>query len=423
MTRRTRSRAGGWALVALALAACGDASSEAASERPPVAVDTVDGTPRFTYPAAAMDPLAWTVDTVTVIGDAMAEEEYQFGAPGSDDLAGHPDGTILVLDRDGGRVLEYAATGEHVATYGRKGEGPGELRFGAGVTVGPGDTIWVNDLMNRRLTAFPHGGGDPRSVPYARSDVFPGGRIAAVDGGFLQVVGEVSGGPEAVPEPLLRLDADGSALDTIWKAPRRPMDLVEIEMPGRSIHIGMQQHFWPEFHWRALSDGTVVLADDPDYVFRIIGPDGASRRIVRREPAARETTEEDRQAVRDSILAEAESGFTIRIGGAAPDQAAQRRMAEQRVENMTFAERIPRILRLHVDPADRIWVGVSEDVPDRIQRIDVYDRDGRLLGELRDFPFPRAFVGEELVLVTTRDEMDVPQVVVLRVDRSAGAER
>lgn len=60
-------------------------------------------------------------------------------------------------------------------------------------------------------------------------------------------------------------------------------------------------------------------------------------------------------------------------------------------------------------------MGVSEDVADEIARIDVYDRDGRLLGELRDFPMPDLFLSDGRAAVLRRDEMDVQQVVLLRV--------
>ena len=90
---------------------------------------------------------------------------------------------------------------------------------------------------------------------------------------------------------------------------------------------------------------------------------------------------------------------------------------------MTFADRIPRLRGLRVDPADRIWVGVAADTaPREIGRIDIYDRDGRLLGELHDVPFPAAFTGRNRLITVHTDEMDVPRLVVLRVlEMAAGA--
>ena len=353
-----------------------------------------------------------------MIGEAMAEEAYQFALPGTDDLAGLPDGGVIVVDHQSARVLEYGPAGVHRTTYGRRGSGPGELQSPSGVAVEAADTVWVNDYRNRRLTGFPRTGGDPRVVPYTRGDVFPGFRIAVWEGGFFQVVGEIGPPGEAIPEPLLRLDESLEPLDTLWFPRPEPIDLVHLQVPGREIVAGVPREFWPSFRWRALSTGRVVVTDSADYVFRILAGDGAVRRIIRHEPPARAVTEADREAARERALAE--SGFSVTAGGRGPDEETQRRMAEARVKAMTFGDRVPRIVALRVDRRDRIWVGVSEDSADVIQRIDVYEPDGTLLGELRGFPMPDAFSGPDRLLISRRGELDVPQVVILRVAEGDG---
>ena len=84
--------------------------------------------------------------------------------------------------------------------------------------------------------------------------------------------------------------------------------------------------------------------------------------------------------------------------------------------NMTFADVIPRITNLAVDPKDRIRVGVSVDEPGKTERIDVYDASGRLLGEIRDPAFfPDLVYGPDLAVLLTKDEFDVQQAVLMRV--------
>jgi hypothetical protein len=400
--------------MAIALAACGGDEPTGAT----VAVDTVAGVERLSYSADPAGDLGWTIaDTVAVIGEAMGSEAYTFSGPGPDDIAGREDGGVVVVDRDGARVLVYGPDGAHQATYGREGAGPGELRFPAGVAVGPGDTIWVNDLGNRRLTGYPAEGGEPRTAPYARGDVFPGSRIAVLPDGFIQVVGALSDTPgEPVPEPLLRMDRDLEPLDTLWVPPPDEIDMVELDMEGQTIVLGVSQTFHPDFHWRHLSGGRVVVADSADYVFRLLDDDGTVRRIVRRDPPARATTDADRQAARDAILGAA--GFSVSIDGNSPGADTRRRMAEARADAMTFNDRIPRIVELRVDRRNRIWIGVAEDSADVVQRIDVYDPAGVLLGELHDFPMPAAFTGTSRILTTRKDELDVPQIVILDTEAS-----
>lgn len=404
------------ALTAMSATAC---SGDGPAAGTGAVVDTVAGVERLTYPARPGPALGWSMDTVAVIGEAMGPDAYHFAAPDPEDLAGTPDGGVVVTDRQASRVLEYGPSGVHQATYGRQGEGPGELRSPTGVAVAGTDTVWVNDLRNRRLTGFPRGGGAPRVVPYVRGDVFPGSRIAVWDGGFYQVVGEIGPPGEAIPEPLLRLDESLHPVDTVWVPRSEPIDVVSLTAEGTEIVIGMTREFWPTFKWRALSTGDVVVSDSADYVFRIVAGDGAVRRIVRRGPPARPTTEADREAARERALAESE--LSVSVSGRGPSADAQRRMNEQRVDAMTFADLIPRIVALRVDTRDRIWVGVSEDSADVVQRIDVYAPDGTLLGELRGVPLPDAFTERDRALVTRTDELDVPQIVVLRLTESGPA--
>ena len=153
-----------------------------------------------------------------------------------------------------------------------------------------------------------------------------------------------------------------------------------------------------------------------EYLVRILGPDGAVRRILRRDPPARPTSDADREAFRRRTLADADSGRGISFGSGGPDEAGQRRIAEERLEKTTYAPFIPRIRGIRVDPADRLWVAVTaEDDPFGTDRIDLYDRDGTLLGEIRGLELPAAFAGTDRLLSVRTDELGVAQVVVVRV--------
>ncbi len=279
------------ALVALALAACGDPEPPAAAA---ATVDTVDGTERFLYAAEPARALPWALDTVTVIGDAFAEEPYQFNEVSASGLASNGAGHLLLLDRQGKRVLDYDRAGAHLATQ----------------------------------------------------------------------------------------------------------DMVQLETGNRVMITMMSREFHPEFQWAAFPDGSVVVSDTAAYLLHLLAPDGSEVRRIARLPAPRAVTEGDRAAVRER--AREESGESIRIGGSGPDEDTRQRMLEQRLEKMTFADIVPRIIELRVDPRDRIWVGVTGDVADELARIDIYDRDGRLLGELRDFPMPDVFIGELRPLAASR---------------------
>lgn len=423
-------------LLAGSVAACGGGD---AAPRTTAAVDTVEGVERWSYaaePAAALD---WSVDTVAVLGDAFAEDEYQFGEVTWERLAADREGNLFLLDRQGSRVLGYGADGRHLVTLGRKGEGPGELSQPLGLALGPGDTAWVSDFANRRLTGFPTDGGEPRVAPFDDDAGLPQPNFAVLDDGFLVSFrpmfgfpggagfggGRGGGGSEDAPRrvPLVRLDRSLEAADTLWTIPEPPTDLVRLEMGDRLMVMMMSREFAPAFQWQPLSDGSVVVSDTSAYLLRLIGPDGITRRLIERAPAPRAVTEADREAVRARLRAqEQEGGTSIRMGGGGPDEATRLRMLEQRLEKMTFAEQVPRIVSLRVDPRDRIWVGVTEEVPDSLARIDVYQADGTLLGELRGVAMPDVFLPDGRMGVLRTDEMDVQQVVLLRLEEGRPGE-
>lgn len=412
-----------------------------APEAAVAAVDTVDGTARLRYAAAGQGSADWSTDTIAVIGDPFAEDPYQFDEVSEEGITGDAEGNVYVLDRQGARVLKYSSDGHHVATFGRKGEGPGELDQPVGLALGPADTVWVSDFSNSRLTGFPQDGGAPRTVAFAEGSGIPSPRMAVREGAFVLqfrpifAFGRGAGGAfrmsrgtdgdaeESGPLtlPVLVLGPSLEPLDTLWETPEPPMDMVQLETAGRLMVTMMSREFHPEFQWAAFSDGGLVLSDSAAYVLHLLDASGAPRLVIERDPAPRPATEADREAARQRVREAAGSGMGVRMGGGGPDSEAADKLLQQRIEKMTFAERIPRVVELRVDPQDRIWVGVSEETADAVDRIDIYDRAGRLLAELREFDMPDAFLGSDHVATLRRDDLDVQQVVVLRVTESGSS--
>jgi len=420
------------ALLALLLpvAACGDGGDGPGGGAEAV-VDTVEGVERLRYGAVGDRPLGWSVDTLFVLGDAFAEEEYQFNEVVPSGLASDGRGGLLVLDSQGKRVLRYGPDGEHAATYGREGAGPGELGQPLGLDAGPGDTIWVSDFSNTRLTGYPRDGGAARSLPFPENSGFPNPRLAATEAGFLlhfrpmfdfrrMAGGGGDGGAGGEEEParlaLVRYDRESLAPgDTLWTTAEAPMDMVQIEAGDRMMVMMMAREFHPAFRWAAFSDGGLVVSDSAAYLLQLVDADGRVRRRVERDPAPKAVTEADREAARERAREQSRESGGIRIGGGGPDDAMRERMLEERLSKMTFSDVLPRIVGLGVDAQDRIWVGVREDGTEGVARIDLYDRDGTLIGHLRDFPIPDAFLDDGRVAVLGRDDMDVQQVVVMEV--------
>lgn len=167
-----------------------------------------------------------------------------------------------------------------------------------------------------------------------------------------------------------------------------------------------QRTFSPGFHWERFSDGSFVIAEGAEYELSFLNADGSERLRVRRDPPARLTTEEDRQRARDEAREQAEESTSPFV----------RQSIDERIEKMTFDDRIPRITGLAVDGQDRLWAGVSGALPGETDRIDVYGRDGTLLGEIRQPDvFPMVFYGDGRAAVLDSDELDVQRVLVFQL--------
>lgn len=121
--------------------ACGAAdrsASDGAGSAVAAAIDTVGGIERLTYPGTGGPRLAWSFDTVAIIGEAFGTEEYQFDRVTAAGLAGDADGNVYVLDLAGSRVLKYGPDGRYLGSWGREGGGPAELGRPVALALGPG---------------------------------------------------------------------------------------------------------------------------------------------------------------------------------------------------------------------------------------------------------------------------------------------
>ena len=158
MRKRPNDPRTSWILLGLALAAgaCGTPADGPVSLQ--ATIDTVDGVKRLAYPESGAPQLAWQLDTVALIGGfGVDSEEYQFDQVGPGSLAGDASGGLYLIDQTGKRVLGYDREGSFTGAWGREGSGPGELQMPMGLGVGRGDTLWVLDGSNQRITLLPGG--------------------------------------------------------------------------------------------------------------------------------------------------------------------------------------------------------------------------------------------------------------------------
>lgn len=402
--------------IAVMTAAC--SGTEAESGVLEAQRDTVDGVPRLMYPGSGGPLLSWSVDTLSVIGDVLGDDpDYQFDQVTDNALAGDGAGNVWLLDAAGHRVVGYSPDGTFIASLGRQGSGPGEINQPFGLSAGPGDTLWVTEMMAGRLTGYPAAGGEPRIITFDASAAAAPPLVIRDDGilagmRFAFGMGRGSAPTQERRSVVARYGHDGALQDTIFSIPLPEPDVVQIESGNRRMMMLSTPRFSPVLRWAAFRDGSLAVVTDDRYSIRILNPDGTERLRIERDAPPRATTDADREAVLDEMR-----NSEVRAFGA--DRATTDELVQWQIEATTFAPTVPRISGLKIDGRDRIWVLASSDEPGGEERIDLYDRAGTLLGSLPAIGMPTAFLHDGLAAYLGKDEdTDVQQVTVVRLVES-----
>jgi hypothetical protein len=220
------------------------ACSDAAGEGPSVSREVVGDTTivRVTGTADPVEP-----EQELVIGELDGSDEYTFGQ--IDGMAVAEDGTMYVLDRQALVVRVYSSDGDHIRTFSRSGEGPGELKQPSGILFLADGRLIVRDPGNARMNVYSSTGETLTTWS------IPGGFFTSAPI-FTDRDGNVYTDVIATRRPdgmwrtaLLRLNSDGAAVDTIY----RPFQ--EYETPhlsaervsgsNRSMSVN-DVPFWPQ---------------------------------------------------------------------------------------------------------------------------------------------------------------------------------
>ena len=130
--------------VALALIAV--ACAESAEDRTTLAIDTLPtGTIRVSSSGPVWTPeTAWTLEedlTLGTVDDSRPGEQFADIAT----ILVDSSGTIYVLERQTQEIRVFDPAGVFTHRIGGAGDGPGEMRRAAGMTMGPGGRLWVVD--------------------------------------------------------------------------------------------------------------------------------------------------------------------------------------------------------------------------------------------------------------------------------------
>ena len=402
------------AVLATAANACADSPPTGgdSSTLEPVVRDSADvriiENPR--PPSAAR--LGWRVGTEPEVSIGAREGEGPYLLHRAQEALTLSDGRIVVANTGSHELRVFDASGIHVATWGRRGEGPGEFFPLVQVHRWPGDSLLALYSHANHLSVLDSAGNVGRTFTLARDDSFfrvaavlPVGAILSSD--FVSR-GGLADGLSRTEETYRVRDAEGDMLSFLGSFPGTEWFSSWSGPRGWSVEIPHAHHV-STFAWGEL----VAIAPNDTYEIRVFGLDGTLKGIVRRDHDLVASTE-----------AHIDAEIEYRVAQRPEEERAERRQElREDLQEIPFPETFPAFAAATADLVDHLWVreyeipGEGGDDPVWT----VFDPEGRVLGFVETPDGLDVYeIGEDYILGLATDELGVEFIQVWSLERSGG---
>ena len=350
--------------------------------------------------------LPWRIGPEPAASIGVLEGEEPYMLHNAMDATKLPDGRIVVANNGTHELRVFDAVGTHVATWGGRGEGPGEFLELWQVERWPGDSIAAWYAPRLGMSVLDADGNYGRTfwleevgARFIFGPPATGGSVLAIHN------------PEGADTLVVHLrDAEGRVRGSFGTHPGNE--------PFRKTVDGRPALFWTILGrdpvWAPWGD-RVAIGHTGRYEIRAFRADGSLERIVRRDLVRRAPTQADIAAHIDMRLP---------IYGLSEEEAnAVRAEMLPRYDDVPVAEHLPAFGSIMTDAAAHLWIeeyeSVTDDFPMRLWT--VFDPGGRVLGF---FETPKDWhifeIGEDYFLVRVRDDLGVESVQVWPLERSGG---
>ena len=316
------------------------------------------------------------------------------------------DGRIVIANSGSNELRVFNMDGSHAATWGGRGEGPGEFVSYSPTAVAhwPGDSIAAPNPWGTRLSLFDRDGNHGRDVALDASllnvvDLLPDGEIFTSGSGGLR--GDMTGSSGLVRRGAEWgiLDADGTLHASLGEFPGT--EFYAIFAADGSIEGG-RPHPFGRGTMGAVWGELVVIGVQDSYEIKAFATDGSLVRIVRRDGDLDRPTKADLDE------------YYARRFADLPDE--DRISNLNAVRDMPLVDSYPAFAEILSDRAGYLWVREY-----RAGVWTVFDPEGRAQGLIETPPGLRTFeIGQDYILGWVYDELGVEYVQLWPLSRNGG---
>ncbi len=334
------------------------------------------------------------------IGVSTGAEEYQLYRVAN--ALRLKNGYVVVANAGTSELRIYDSGGHHLLSFGSPGDGPGQFRGVAWITVAGQDSLLTWDPSSARLSFF---GLDGKFLGSSTVSA-PNGQIPAILGAWedrlllgklRSTTTEFSEGLVRDTVPYVAIDFSGDILYTLGEYEDREY-YSRVSAAGPRVRTaGVTVPFARNGRTAVAPDG-YYFGTGQSYEITYFSRKGDPRRVIRRFVQNRPVTDDIKRQWVQQFVGQSSTGDI-------------RDMQDRMLESVPFPETLPAYRDLLTDDEGNLWVRDYTVSGDEAVAWHVFNTSGEWMGGVR---FPRGFeptsIGHEYVLGILRDELEIEHV-------------
>lgn len=209
-----------------------------------------------------------------LVGD---DEPFYFGD--LEDISVGKDERIYGADGESGNIKVIAPSGELLDTLGQRGKGPGEFKQFTSLVLSRGDSLYILDEQNRRVSVFSPSGTIVRSFLVTSEHGVPE-KFLVPEGHSEVILANVMVPWPDLPQKktlvVLRVDRSGDVVDTLFTTKRKPM----FGTRRKGVQMFIPIPFAPAPHVETGPKNRILLARGDSLAVKIHGFDEGVQQVV-----------------------------------------------------------------------------------------------------------------------------------------------